>query len=485
MPSQRGSVRVRVATLAALAACLIAAPGSAALGAEPQDAADLEVSLADAVALAVEQHPTVARAREEARELEGQIRESRARALPLVEANASVTRARDPALLNSPQFAELSQSDFDFDGTVDPALAGVFDAFRFDPSPLTLTTYYYGVFVEQTIYAFGKVRAGIEATETLRRRARALIRDAEVAASADAARALFDLALAEARTEVLAAERRSRESQLRQAEDFLEIGTGTRLQVLQARSGLAQLRTREIAAEGEVERARAALNETLGRPPLAAVRAAPGVLEDATLDAVPGADALLARAARRPDLAALAVEREALGLQAEAARAERLPEISFSGNYGVRTIFEEELINRDFSAWDAGVYLTWKIYDGSASRGLEQQIASQRAQNEIETARRLGEIGRDVVTALLEYRRARDAAEAADVAVEATRETLRVAEEESRWGAATALDVLDAQQSVTSARFDRLQAVRDALVASVDLKSLVGVLPTEELGDTP
>lgn len=438
-----------------------------------------------AVDLAVAAHPTVLRARERLVELEEQIQEARSGALPKIEADVSVSRSRDPALLNSPQFSELGSSDSDPDGTSDPILDAIRDLFRFDPSPETLTSYYYGVHVEQTLYAFGKIRTGIRAAEVLRERFRLEVVEAEAEAARQAVVALYGLALAERQIEVLAAERASRERQVQQARDFLEIGTGTRLDLLQAQAALSGLRPREIAAEGAIERARVTLNETLSRSPLAPVRAAPNVLEGASLPDDPQVATILGLGAAKPELRALAVESEAYSLQERATRAELLPEITFMGNYGLRTIFTDELFNGDFTAWDAGIYFTWNLFDGYETRSLARQIASRRRQSELTHMTREGEIARDIIAAALEYGRAREAVTASAVAVEQAEEALRVAEEESRWGAATPLDVLEGQRTLTDARYSRLQSIHDALVALAEVYRLAGKKPGEPLEVSP
>ncbi|NJN64410.1 MAG: TolC family protein, partial [Acidobacteria bacterium] len=416
---------------------------------------------------------------------EERIQEVRASALPRITADVSAVRGRDPGLLNSPQFSDLGATETDPDGTSDPILDAIRDLFAFDPSPLTLTTYYYGVNVDQTLYAFGKIGAGVRAAQVLRERYELDIREAEVDAARHALVALYDLALAEEERAVLAAERASRERQVQQASDFLDIGTGTRLNLLQAQAGLANLRPREIAAEGALDRARVTLNEALGRPPLSALRPAPGILDASSLDALPTLEALVTLGVAKPEIRGLAVEREALTLQEKATRADLLPEISFEGNYGIRTIFSDELFNQDFVAWDAGVYLTWNLFDGFATRSAARQIVSRRRQNELLAQARSAEVGRDIVSAALEYRRAREAISAAASAVFEATEALRVAEEESRFGAATPLEVLEAQRTLTEARFQEAQATHDALVSRADVFQLAGKIPGEALEVTP
>ncbi len=429
-----------------------------------------------AVRMAVAGHPDVAERRERAVELEGRIDQARARALPNVEGTISIDRTRDPVLLNSPNFADLAGGDAGGDATVDPIVARITELFRFDPTPISVTTYYYGVSLEQTLYSFGKIGAGIRAAEVLRDQRREEIDDAALDAARNALVALYDLALEEQRREVLRAERASCERQVSRARDFLEIGAGTKLQLLQAEAALAGLRPREIAVDGSIERARTALNEALGRPALAAVAAAPGLLDREELPEPPPLPELIERGQARPELRALAVEREALALQAQATRAELLPEITLNGSWGIRTIFTSELTNTQFAAWNAGIFLRWKLFDGLDARSRVRQIESQRRQNELRERSRAGAVAREIAGQHAAYRQARQAAAAAIDAVAQAVEALRVAEEEARWGAATELEVLEAQRMLTEARFQRIEAIHDALVARAELDRLAGRL---------
>ena len=107
--------------------------------------------------------------------------------------------------------------------------------------------------------------------------------------------------------------------------------------------------------------------------------------------------------------------------------------------------------------------------------------SGQFRQSEAQTRLRQGEIARDLVAAMEDYERAREAAAAAAEAMEQAEEARRVAVEQRTWGAATMIEVLEAERILTETRFQRLEAVHDALAALAELHFLVGILPGEEL----
>ncbi|MDQ7007163.1 MAG: TolC family protein [Acidobacteriota bacterium] len=449
-----------------VASLAVAAPADGTDGSRPPSTLDGR----QAVALALANHPRLRGQRERLAEFRALRGQALSRALPQVDAGLSTVRSRDPGLLNSPNFSSLADGGDGLPG---------FDASFLRPIPVTL--YDYRLNVEQTIYAFGRISAAVRAAATREEQIRLEIRAAEIETARQVVTALYDLALAEARLEVLAAERAAREKQVEQAEDFLDIGTGTRLSLLQARSALAALRPREIAARGEVDTARVRLNEALGRGALEPVETTGRELSDARLPELPPLDALLAAAARRPDLAALQTERKALDHEHQVWRAGLLPDLKFSGSWGISTIFTEELLNADFSSWNAGVFFEWTLFDGRQTRYKLAELRSRKRQNEWSEKTRLGEIERDLARAAAEYRRARMAADAALDSVALAEETLRVAQANHAWGAATTLDLLLGHQGLRAARFEQLTAVHDALVALADVHAMVGRLPFQPL----
>lgn len=423
----------------------------------------------EAVSIALQRHPRLLEQRERLAEFRALRGQALARALPNLEASASTVRSRDPGLLNSPNFSSLVEGD--------PQMG-------FDPSflrPIPITLYDYRLNVEQTIYAFGRIGAAVDAAGIRQEQIRHEIRAAEVEVAKTAVVALYDLALAEQQVAVLAAEKQAREKQLQQARDFLDIGTGTRLAYLQAKSALSALAPREIQAQGAVEAARVVLNEALGRAPRQPVSAPAGLLEKRELPPLPGLDDLVLRAGKRPDLSAMRTERAALEKESRVWHSNLLPDLKFSGSYGISTVFTGELTNSDFASWNAGVFLDWTFFDGRETQNKVAEIRSQQRQNELREKTRLGEIQRDLVQAVVEYSRARMAAHAAQQAVEVAEETRRVAEANYAWGAATSLDQLQAVQAVSSARFQLLTAVHDLLAASAEIHALVGRLPFEPL----
>lgn len=435
-------------------------PAGAGEPARPEAALSLE----EAVDIALHSHPVLAAERERLNELKAQVREAWSAALPVVDASASGVRSQNPGFLNSPNF-----DDF----------AGGFDPSFLQPVPVTL--FDYGISLEQTVYAFGKVSKAVQAARMEQDRVGLVVRGIELQIARDAALACFELARADARILVLQAERESREAQVRQALDYLEIGTGTRLQYLQAKAALASLKSREIAARGEREIAALDLNRALGHDPTTRVQIEAALLSGDGLADLPESTALLKAAMARVDLLALEKEREVLGKLRGIEKASHLPELNFSGRFGFQAIEAGNLTDMDYQNWSAGMFFEWNLYDGGATAARVRQIESRRARSLLDSEDRKGQIARDLLVGIQRYGSAREAVEAARDAVLEAEEALRVATASRQWGAATTLDVLEAERVFTEVRFQELDAVSTARKALVEIRNLVGLMPYEPL----
>ncbi|MBD3868717.1 MAG: TolC family protein, partial [Acidobacteria bacterium] len=372
---------------------------SAAAAGEPALQTDL-LTVQEAVDIALSSHPELAAERERLTELKAQVREAWSAVLPVVDATASGVRSQNPGFLNSPNF-----DDF----------AGGFDPSFLQPVPVTL--YDYGLSVEQTVYAFGKVSKAVQAARMEQARVGFEVRSRELEIARDAALACFELARAEARIAVLNSERESREVQVSQALDYLEVGTGTRLQYLQAKAALASLKSREIAARGEREIAALTLNRALGLDPGDPVRIDGNILSGDGLEDLPDRQRLLAAGNVRADLMALEKEREVLGRLRGIEKANHLPELNFNGNFGFQAIETSNLTDTNYQNWSAGIFLEWNLYDGGATRARVRQIDSRHARSLWGTADRRGQIAADLLAEMERYRSAREAITAAREAV--------------------------------------------------------------------
>ena len=219
----------------------------------------------------------------------------------------------------------------------------------------------------------------------------------------------------------------------------------------------------------------AELARLVGAPPGTPVETA------AALDALappPAAFDGLIEAARqqRPERAALVKRAGAAGERARAAAAGTKPTVAVSGGVDYASpnprIFPREDAWR--TSWDAGVNVSWPIFDGgrarsemaeaaALTRAVQERLADFDASLAVEIRQRVSEIASS-----------RAAIEAATDAVRSATEARRVLGDRFAAGVATSTDVLDAQVALLQADLDRTQAIADAHLADARLARALG-----------
>jgi len=188
-------------------------------------------------------------------------------------------------------------------------------------------------------------------------------------------------------------------------------------------------------------------------------------------------DALVAIARQqRPERAALVGRVAAAGARTAAAAAGRRPTVAAaaSADYARPNPFIFPRADRWRPSWDAGLRITWPVFDGglaraetaeaeATARAVEERLADLDEGIEVDLRQRLSEI-----------EAARAAVEAADVGIRSATEALRVLNERFAAGVATNTDVLDAQLALLQAELDRTRAIASARLADAQLARALG-----------
>jgi len=446
-------------TLPVLLATLLLGGAAAA-----QETPPLRLRLSEAVDRALDANPETRRAREQIREFKQLVREARAEALPKLDFDSRMGRTRDPGFRNSPFFSRLISGP----DALPPEALGAFQFNNFS----------WGFSLEQPIYSFGRVGAALRGARNELQGVQEDVRSAELTLARDVALAWYDLLLARRRLSVLESEGESRERQLQQVRDRLELEDATRLELLNAQVALANLRPRVVAARNATRVALARLNEALGRPVGAPVDPVDGLELPDPLPAVPPTEILVARAdAGRPELQRFPLSREVLRAAEDVTRADLKPRITANAGFGIDTFTARNLKELDLHNWSVGVSLSWTLFDGLRTPAVVGQYASQRRQSELQEESFRAGLARQLEEAHGTWLGAVEAIAAAELAVEGASEATRVAEENYRWGAATLLDVLEAERARREAELTHAEALHAGQTALATIKYLVGLRP--------
>jgi len=267
------------------------------------------------------------------------------------------------------------------------------------------------------------------------------------------------------------------EEQLTLAKRRFEAGTGPSFDVLRAEVALANARPPLVRARNAyriaIDRLRTAMGAVAAPgQDLAQVRLTSGWPSPSAPDSLTGA---ISRAlSARPELLAAERDLEAARDRVTLASGQRRPTVAVSAGYGIFSQRGSADLSETVDGWTAGVKVSVPLFDAGAISGRKQTAqASVRG----------FEAGLDLIRLNLEgeVRRAwygfEESAEifaTADLVVRQAEESLRLANNRFQAGAATQLDVLQAQLELTTARTEEVTARHDLNVAALRLRRAIG-----------
>ena len=239
-------------------------------------------------------------------------------------------------------------------------------------------------------------------------------------------------------------------------------------QVSRQRMLTAQARSNRDIAEAEIAR-------LVGAPPGTPIETAAAL--EALAPAPAALDGLIESARRqRPERAALVKRAGAAGERGRAAAAGTKPTVAVGGGVDYASP-NPRIFPRDdawHASWDAGVNVSWPIFDGGRARSeMAEAAALTRA-----VVERLADfdasLAAEIRQRVSEIDSSRAAIDAATDAVRSAAEARRVLGERFGAGVATSTDVLDAQVALLQAGLDRTQALANAHLADARLARALG-----------
>lgn len=266
-----------------------------------------------------------------------------------------------------------------------------------------------------------------------------------------------------------------------------DVGTVPRFNVLQAEVALANARPDLIRAQNAFLVSRLQLAKLLGipstlqtdvvTPPVDAV----GRLETSR-QPIPLSQALAQAKVQRPFLK---VQRKTILSEAEGitqALAGYKPTVYASGGYTVRNSYLSDNLEETVNGWFFGFEGSWAIFDGLATYGKTKQAKARLQSAKINYDDSVMQVELEVQTALTQVQQARALVQSQAKNVEQAMEALRLATERLNAGAGTQLDVLDARVALTQARATEVQARYEYNVAIADFAQATGDATSYESG---
>ncbi|WP_332686071.1 TolC family outer membrane protein [Devosia sp.] len=265
------------------------------------------------------------------------------------------------------------------------------------------------------------------------------------------------------------------QAQLQSAQDRLDVGEGTRIDVAQAEARLAQGQATYRAAVSSLEISQATFQRYVGAPPQNLDsshnygRLVPSSLQAAISEAEVGHPAiLLSKAAIRAAQAGTDAAQAAFG-----------PSASVSGSIG--TAFSNPGGAQGLSG-KLGFTISVPLYSGGAMGASVRKANIEQIKSEVDAMSAYDQIREAVISAWAGMQSADAQISAANSAVSAGRTVLDGVIQERDLGTRTTLDVLNSQAELTTAREGLINASTNKVIATFSLLSAMGRLTATDLG---
>jgi outer membrane protein TolC len=256
---------------------------------------------------------------------------------------------------------------------------------------------------------------------------------------------------------------------LDQAVDNHQAGTAPLLDELRARVDYQTLQQQLIVAKNSLEKDRLALARTIGLP-LAQSFFLTDQVPYQVFDQL-DVDATIRQAhANRKDLAAMIEQVKAAEQQRKAATADRLPTLSFSGDYGDIGVN----MSHSHGTGDATGTVSAPLFAEFALRGEAETAQSQLDTEKAQLSDKNAQVDADIRDALLDIASAQKLVEVARSSVDLANEALKEAQERYKNGVSDNLAVSQAEQSLAQADSQYVTSLYQHNLAKLSLARALG-----------
>jgi outer membrane protein TolC len=335
-----------------------------------------------------------------------------------------------------------------------------------------------GVQIVQSIYEGGRMTAAVRAARLTKEQALAqyqtVIADALLATRV----AYYDVLLAAQQITVHEASVNLLQKEKEDQQRRLDAGTVPKFNVLRADVAVANERPMLIQARNNYRISKNNLSNLLGyNLPRDIWEDIPLRLTD-TLDAVPFEvnlpDAIQQALGRRTELTALRKAEELQQLGIVNAKSGYKPTVQvFAGYNWINSQFSTDP-GTSLDGWNAGAQMTWNIFDGLLTHGKVVQANALHEKSKTELADQSRQIELQVRTAYSDFIEAKEVLDSQQTVLAEADEALREAKARAEAGTGTQLDVLDAETSLTQARTTNVLALHDYATARAKLERAIG-----------
>ncbi|MEB3218141.1 MAG: TolC family protein [Nostocales cyanobacterium 94392] len=260
------------------------------------------------------------------------------------------------------------------------------------------------------------------------------------------------------------------EASLRDARALEEAGVGTRFDSLRTQVNLANAQQTLTNARSQQRIARRQLATRLNIAQSATIAAADPVrlagLWNQTLE-----NSIVAAYQNRPELQQQLAQRNINEQQRRQALAQLRPQVSLVANYELLDRFNDSVGLTD--GYSVALRANLNLFDGGASRAQAAQAKADIQISETQFSQQRNQIRFEVERAYSELQSNLENVQTSEAALNQARESLRLARLRFQAGVGTQLEVIDAENALTQAEGNRINAILDYNRALANLQRSV------------
>jgi len=417
-------------------------------GAAKTSPAPAQLSLTDAIQLALQNNLATLVAQEQRREATGFVQQSRSALLPNI---SGVTYQAN---------LTLNLAALGFQGSTFPGLSTFIGPFNnFDARARLVQN----IFDLSAIRSYQSSREGVRIAEFRQQLAREQVSEATALTYLETLRTARNVSAAQANVTLA-------EALLRLAQDQRNAGVATGVDVTRAETRLAQERVDLAQSQTIAEQARLNLQRVIGVPLGSTL-----VLTDQltfSAEPLPQTDTAVSEAlSRRAEVLIFEAQVSMFNLERKAVADEYLPSLQFVGDYGVSGITPTDTA---LPTRRVAVQVNVPIFNGGLTRGRLTVATSRQREAELQLGNVRGQVEQDVRLALSTLRTTVERVRAADEAMRLAERELEMSRDRFRAGVADNLEVISAQASLANARAAQVQALAAYNAARLNLAAALG-----------
>ncbi len=419
-------------------------PGAAKISPAPA-----QLTLADAIHLAIQNNLATLLAHEQQRAASGVVQQARSALLPNISGSAYQANLTQ-------NLAALGFQPNTFPG-FNRTFIGPFN--NFDARARLVQN----ILDFSAIRNYQSSRKGVRVAEFQNQLAREQVSEATALTYLEALRTDRNVVAAQANVDLASA-------LFQLAQDQRNAGVATGVDVTRAETRLAQERVDLAQAQTAAEQARLNLQRVIGVPQGSVL-----VLADALAFApepMPQVDVAVSEAlSHRAEVLISEAQLSMLNLERKAVRDELLPSLQLVGDYGISGITPTDTA---LPTRRVAVQLNVPIFNGGLTQGRLTVAAAREQEAELQLGSVKGQVEEDVRLALSALRTTVERVNAADEALRLAQRELEMSRDRFRAGVADNLEVISAQTSLANARAAQVEALAVYNGARLNLAASLG-----------